>query len=170
MNSDQIIVAVNFQRIRVLAKAEMPGQIPAAYDEQTDDQAGQIVVEAFTEYLVLENKNQDGQPDHAGNHQLERAGRKAAYAGQQGREGLTMFELDGDSGRLQHIDAECAKDAFQRHQCGKPQINEHDDRSQVAASDAHQRPVGATGGERHADAEAQSADDISKPRKVVAGI
>ena len=81
-----------------------------------------------------------------------------------------MVELDGDSRRLQNIDAECAKDSFQRHQCGEPQINEHDNRSQVAAADAHQRSVGATGGERHADAEAQSSHDIGKPGEVAAGI
>ena len=81
-----------------------------------------------------------------------------------------MLQLDGDCGRLQHIDAECPQDAFQRHQCGKPQVDEHDHRSQVAAPDAHQCPVGATGSERHPDAEAQSADDIREPGETAAGI
>ena len=81
-----------------------------------------------------------------------------------------MVELDRDCGRLQHIDAECAKDAPKRHHCRKSQIDKYDDRPQVASPDPHQRSVGATGCERHADPEAQASDYIGKPGETVAGI
>jgi len=140
----------------------MPGDVPAGDDRQPDHKPGEYLFARGAERPVLKYEEKQRDHNRRGYPYLQAVPAHSELRGDDPRQILALVEMNRCC--AQHFHARRRQQATHGHVRGNREEHQNHQRLEVTTSNPDHAAAAAAGGQRHADAEQESADDICDPR------